>query len=1098
MTDAAKSIKETAINYRAPVTVLIAGIIVSVFFLLLKVNSESADQAEYFKHYASLEVELLERKIELYVEQLNAMTGFFESSSHVSRKEYQAFAGRILKKTQFQAMLWQPHDMLIEERHAYVREGSDFQAGDLFNIPAIKRALDQAISSEETRFSHPFTSSAIKKPNNVAIITPLVVGGEYRGSAIAVISIDSILSPVRIGGSSDVESVVMLVDAEKNGVLLAYRGIMPKQYSIQGVNVNAATAKSRANVYYEASVASTNGQWGVIYVPDHGFIITSIGFVPWLIIITGLGMTGLLGYVTLLQARQNAVIKNKVAEQTLKLQESEALFRNAIQYSPQGMALVSPEGRWLLVNDSLCGIVGYTDKELYDIDFQTITVREDLQKDLDQVNALLAGKIDSYQMEKRYIHKDGHHVWILLSVSLVREESGDPRYFVSHIQDISAQKAAYEGMRLSEERYRALYNNTPVMLHSVDGEGRLISVSDFWLRSMGYQRDEVLGRKTSDFLTKGSNARFPEVFDSFLKTGRCDDIPYEFIKKDGSIMDVLLSATMEKNPDGSMHRSLAVLTDVTEKKRAEERLQLAWQGSGDGMWDWNVKTGEVTLSERYKEILGYDKEEEVFDHYDEWVKLVHPDDTRLVMAAVEAHLVSKVPYDVVCRLRKKDEGYCWARLRGQALWSDDGVAYRMAGSLTDISLEKEEERVLKEVYDIGTNAAMSGEERIKAALAVAMDYYGLEIGIVSHIEQELDKYHIDYIVADDVPFKQGDVLKLGETYCVFTIDAGNVVSTAQAGISVFASHPCYINSKLESYIAAPLYVDNMLYGTVNFSSARARSDSFSAKEESLMKMITQWIGGEIARMWHVGELEYSERKLAKLVDELTESNAQLERFAYICSHDLQEPLRMVSAFGEKLEKHLDEGLDEKGHRYLDYMTDGAARARALIADILAFARLGNAEMIKDDVDMGEVLAIVQNNLEGQIADQGAKVIAPKELPTVRGQQSQLVQLFQNLIGNAMKFQKEGTKPKVEIAAKPCDNGVEFTIADNGIGISSEDKDKVFELFKRTNSGKKFAGTGLGLAICKKIVENHNGDIWLESEVGKGTTFHFTIKEDHGA
>jgi len=392
-----------------------------------------------------------------------------------------------------------------------------------------------------------------------------------------------------------------------------------------------------------------------------------------------------------------AKITRDLTEQALQDEQGRTIFDAA----PTGMALVSLEGRWLRVNEALCRMLGYSERELLATNFQNLTHPDDLQTDLAQVQSLLNGETDGYQIEKRYFHKRGATVWTNLSVSLIRRPDGKPLYFISQIQDVTDRKrferviqeseakyralvedqsdlislaqpdglllfvnAAYaefflttpeemigtnlfdyvaesdkealyahwrrvvsqrapiqgenrsrlpdgstrwvlwtnrailgaDGAALihsvgrditerkqaeqalgeSTQRYQSLYSRTPVMMHSIDSHGHLLNVSDQWLASLGYRLDEVIGRKSSEFLTPESRLYAQTVvLPEFMRNGRISDISYQFVRKDGSIVDILLSAVAERDAAGNVARSLAVLTDVTERNRTQSALALA-------------------------------------------------------------------------------------------------------------------------------------------------------------------------------------------------------------------------------------------------------------------------------------------------------------------------------------------------------------------------------------------------------------------------------------------------------------------------------------------------------------------------------------------
>jgi signal transduction histidine kinase len=234
----------------------------------------------------------------------------------------------------------------------------------------------------------------------------------------------------------------------------------------------------------------------------------------------------------------------------------------------------------------------------------------------------------------------------------------------------------------------------------------------------------------------------------------------------------------------------------------------------------------------------------------------------------------------------------------------------------------------------------------------------------------------------------------------------------------------------------------------------------------------------------------AEKDLARKVEELARSNRDLEQFAYVASHDLQEPLRMVAAYTQLLAERYRGKLDENADKYIGYAVEGALRMQTLILDLLAFSRVGHTEA---DHKHGECNAAIQNvlaNLRSGIEDTGA-IVTHDHLPAVAIDPTQLVQLFQNLIGNAIKFRGKES-PVIRISAESQGATWLFAVADNGIGVSPQYKDKIFVIFQRLHTREEYSGNGVGLAICKKIVEQRGGRIWVESEVGSGATFHFTL------
>src|SRR5712692_8866874 len=246
----------------------------------------------------------------------------------------------------------------------------------------------------------------------------------------------------------------------------------------------------------------------------------------------------------------------------------------------------------------------------------------------------------------------------------------------------------------------------------------------------------------------------------------------------------------------------------------------------------------------------------------------------------------------------------------------------------------------------------------------------------------------------------------------------------------------------------------------------------------------------------LSRIEDQDRARRKLITELERSNKELEQFAYVASHDLQEPLRMVSSYTELLERRYGDKLDDKGRTFINFAVDGAVRMQRLINDLLEFSRVSTRGKPMQPVDVNRVLGAVRINLSVAIQEANA-LVTSDELPTVMADETQLVQLLQNLVGNAIKF-KGDKSPRVHIAACERDGEWVFTVRDNGIGIDPEYFDRIFVIFQRLHVTADYPGTGIGLAVCKRIAERHGGRIWVESEPGNGATFSFSIPTSHGA
>lgn len=241
------------------------------------------------------------------------------------------------------------------------------------------------------------------------------------------------------------------------------------------------------------------------------------------------------------------------------------------------------------------------------------------------------------------------------------------------------------------------------------------------------------------------------------------------------------------------------------------------------------------------------------------------------------------------------------------------------------------------------------------------------------------------------------------------------------------------------------------------------------------------------------EIAEAHEQVLEQAEELRRSNRDLEQFAYVASHDLQEPLRKVASFTQLLQKRYGGELDERADQYIEFAVDGAKRMQRLIQDLLGFSRVGRSAGEAVEVDLVEACATAVTTLDAAVEESGGQVEVG-DLPVVLGQQTLLVQLFQNLVGNALKFRHPDRMPRVTLGAVRREDAWELWCSDNGIGIDQQYADRVFVIFQRLHAKDAYEGTGIGLALCKKIVEFHGGEIWLDTDVSQGTTIRWTLPD----
>ncbi|MEL6131954.1 MAG: ATP-binding protein [Bacteroidota bacterium] len=302
---------------------------------------------------------------------------------------------------------------------------------------------------------------------------------------------------------------------------------------------------------------------------------------------------------------------------------------------------------------------------------------------------------------------------------------------------------------------------------------------------------------------------------------------------------------------------------------------------------------------------------------------------------------------------------------------------------------------------------------------------------------------------------------------------------------------------IQSVLIVPMYIEQRWIGFMGFDSVKKRR-LFTQEDETLLQLVGQVFANAIKRQ----EIELAlknanislEQKVTQRTAALMHSNRSLERFAYMASHDMKEPLRMVISYLQLLEMRSGNVIQGDIREYLDFAVDGAQRMNQLLEAILTYSSLNIKGKPFERIDLEEVMEEVKKNLEFSIHTKEAEIIKP-HLPVLNADKYQLIQLFQNLISNALKFQQPGNKPKIVIRVKEQGESYLFSVEDNGIGIPESYQSKIFQVFQRLHARDEYPGSGVGLSICREIVRRHGGKIWVQSQIAKGTTFFFTLRKN---
>ncbi|MFZ0087181.1 MAG: PAS domain S-box protein [Candidatus Acidiferrales bacterium] len=618
-------------------------------------------------------------------------------------------------------------------------------------------------------------------------------------------------------------------------------------------------------------------------------------------------------------------------------------------------------------------------------------------------------------------------------------------------RDHAARALAEENLREGEERFRTLANNIPQLAWMADEHGSIFWYNDRWFDYTGTTLQEMAGwgwRKVHD---PNHVQRVVEKISKCFRTGEVWEDTFPLRSRDGSYHSFLSRAVPIRDSDGKILRWFGTNTDVSESTESGAKYRGLLEAAPDAMVVVNQSGEIVLLNVQAEKQFGYSRDELVGQK----VKNIIPEGfaERLIAdgtrTAAEA-LAQQIGTGIELIARRKNATEFPIEIMLSPLESAEGTL--VTAAIRDISVRKEAEAHL---------AQMEGRYRglLEAApdAMVVVNQSG-EIVLLNVQAEKQFGYSRDELVGQKVKniIPEGFAERL-------VADALRSVEDALAqqigtGIELTAQRKDHSEFPIELMLS-PL-------------------------ESAEGILVTAAIRDITTR-------KAAEANLLNKVEELNRSNVELGQFAYIASHDLQEPLRMVASYTQLLSRRYKGKLDSDADEFIAFAVDGASRMQRLIQDLLAYSRVGTKGQELLDISSEDALQQALFNLRAAIAESGA-VVTHEPLPAVLADDMQLVQLFQNLIGNAIKYQRPGI-PTVHISAvKNGDKKWIFAVTDNGLGIDPQYFDKIFGMFQRLHKREEFAGTGIGLAICKKIVERHGGNISVESQPGKGSTFRFAL------
>ncbi|MFQ5909525.1 MAG: PAS domain S-box protein [Thermoplasmata archaeon] len=670
--------------------------------------------------------------------------------------------------------------------------------------------------------------------------------------------------------------------------------------------------------------------------------------------------------------------------------------------------------------------------------------------------------------------------------------------------DVTERKRIEDELRASEERYRSTIEAAPDGIVTLNLKGIVTSCNRGFAEMSGFSREEIIGRHFTKLptLRKRDAPRHLKIFASMLRGKSPKPLEVVWIDKEGNKRFAEISlGVMRKGGKISGFQAIARdLTDRSEMREAlresEARFRAIFNEAGIGIAQVKEDGRPVVSNAALQEMLGYSGEElsnMVFTEF------THPDDVETDWKLSQELFAGKRDhYQMEKRFVRKDGRLVWGRLTSSLVRNARGKPQFGIGMVEDITERKRaEEGLRKSQQELSLRnrineifLAIPDDQMYGEALQVVLSEMKSEFGIFGYINDDGD------LVSASMTKDVWEKCQVPDKQLVFPREAWGGVwgHSLKEKKAIRSNGPLHVpegHISIKAVVSVPITHGEEVIGILMVANKEGGYDERDqALVETIARNLSPVLHARLQRDSQERKRRQAEDELKQTLEELARSNQELEQFAYVASHDLQEPLRTVSSYVQLLKRRYRDKLDSDADEFIEYASDGASRMQTMINDLLMYSRVGTRGKEFSPVDCNSALDRAKASLELMIEENEA-VITQDSLPTVAGDDSQLTQLFQNLIGNSIKFRGEGP-PRIDLSAEQEGDEWVFSVQDNGIGIEHQYSERIFEVFQRLHSRAKYSGSGIGLAICKKIIERHGGRIWVESEPGRGSTFYFTI------
>jgi PAS domain S-box-containing protein len=748
------------------------------------------------------------------------------------------------------------------------------------------------------------------------------------------------------------------------------------------------------------------------------------------------------------------------------------LFTTILENISSGVALIDETGKFVLYNQVFLKLFGLSEestiKNINDQNWgEWLVFDEDMNLlDVDEHpvrKAAIYGTKVKNQLVAMQLPTGGDLKWMLISAEPILNNEGKLKSIICTYQDITERKIEVAAFRKNEQKLKYHIENSPLAVVEWDKEYDVIGWSKEAERMFGWKKEEVLGRKISSINMVYEedlpilNNTMKRISGGKEKTVTATNRNYT---KNRSVISCTWYNSVLVNEKGEMDSVLSLIDDITERRNNEEKLKESQENYKELIENARSaiikadNNGYFTFFNDYaQKLFGY-KEDEIIGKSALGTIIPLYDDKGAYMAPVWKKIFSnpdESEININENITKSGETLL-IEWHNKTLYNKKGEKTGQISIGLNITERRNYERALE-------------ESKEKLEMAIGIGHLGLWEWNLKTDRILLDQNTAEILGIDN------DIREL--SYENFE----NLINEEDLQ---------YFKNKLNLTFRQKNSIETVFRTKANNCSPKYISIRARSEKTELVSRIT----GVCFDM--TGMIKETEQTIIKLNEELFRSNLDLQQFAYVASHDLQEPLRMVSSFTQLLQRRYQDKLDKDANEYIHYAVEGSNRMYELINGLLAYSRIQTRGKDFDNVNMNKVLENVKNNLSLLIEETGCKITYCR-LPVIFADENQMIQLLQNLIENGIKFSRES--PRINISYKKSEDFHVFSVKDQGIGVESIYSERIFKIFQRLHARQDYKGTGIGLAICKRIIERHKGKIWLNSQPGKGSTFYFSIPVD---